>query len=828
MANADDYAILVAIQVYPGIAHLGGPENDARDLYDWLVDPDGGDLPATNIQTIYSSQYYPDGASAVADSVDIYEASPDETEFKKALNQWLKDPNGDWKKRVGRRLYLFFAGHGFTAGSLTDPALYTAQAQPGDNAHIAVERYMGRLKNAGFFDEIILLLDCCQDVLKATGVTEPTWNPPDRQMNARVQVVELFGAPRGQRAFEAADAGGAVRGYVTSVFMDALRTAEAEPDGFVQARTVEGRFLDLWTACFQQQTGYAPTITTPHRLPLYRRRPPVVPDPPGVMGDRRSDASIPGLDGAPTRGRHWSANVRAARPAGHGSGAPSAGARAPEGVLLEVRASDPGAQIRILDARGWLIREGIGSVKRRFSYGSYRARFLVGTNSSDRPFEVLPDGAVRVDGEAIAGPAGGLRIEQAALSFPSPVPWPDALTPDGQASAGRRLQDRLVQRARGTAGAALLILARDSAHRSGRGWCMPETLRAALRLRRLMGDGAEPVAVSLAPEVVEEHGSCGVLALGLEPGTYLLGTRRVQGAQGYWQELVLTLPADGWRTEVYLDSIDDAFTGRRYDSETASVFIVPRQEPDLLPSRAYRLTEIARQALAEGRVGVDAATLRALISGKLVAPMLALYSAAALTFRPTPPRRDIARLCARLRSLGCVNPADLQVLEWFAGGAEGNGDGLTLGGDALPCLSRSWQIVAQSGRRLRWPRGTQRSVGLWLTPSTLWTQVLIADGGDQGSDDARTGKPLPLGDIPAADLLLRLGRPRATATSLEQVLRRELTNAAEAQNQGTTGSIVRRVSEAAQIDEDILLSLLQRACAESTASPQVDRSLAGA
>ena len=83
------------------------------------------------------------------------DANPTEKELKKALNLWLRTPNG-WHDRIGQRLYLFFAGHGFTAGSaIHDPALFSAVAQNGDTAHIAVLRYASKIANAGFFDEII-------------------------------------------------------------------------------------------------------------------------------------------------------------------------------------------------------------------------------------------------------------------------------------------------------------------------------------------------------------------------------------------------------------------------------------------------------------------------------------------------------------------------------------------------------------------------------------------------------------------------------------------------------------------------------------------------
>src|ERR1700677_3475377 len=45
--NPEDWAVIVAIQWYPGLSgkHLGGPLADAAAFEEWLVDPSGGGLP---------------------------------------------------------------------------------------------------------------------------------------------------------------------------------------------------------------------------------------------------------------------------------------------------------------------------------------------------------------------------------------------------------------------------------------------------------------------------------------------------------------------------------------------------------------------------------------------------------------------------------------------------------------------------------------------------------------------------------------------------------------------------------------------------------------
>jgi uncharacterized caspase-like protein len=222
MPKQDHYAILVAINFYPGIGNLKGPENDANDFRNWLLDPDGGDVAEENIKLICSSDF------AVVE--DPYDASPTETNFKKALDAWLKVNSKTWRERVGERLYLFLAGHGFTSGSISQPALFTAQASASDTAHIAAYHYAAKIQNAGFFDELVFVMDCCQDVLKASAVNEPTWLAPDRER--QTLTMNALGAPRGKKAYEAnPHAPPPIRGFFSSVFLEALRTAPNDEQG---------------------------------------------------------------------------------------------------------------------------------------------------------------------------------------------------------------------------------------------------------------------------------------------------------------------------------------------------------------------------------------------------------------------------------------------------------------------------------------------------------------------------------------------------------------------------------------------------------------------
>lgn len=267
MARPDHYAILVAINYYPGLSDLAGPENDIAAFEKWLVSREGGDLDTANVQTIRSSQF--------AKVTDANDANPTERALIKALNKLVRVDGRSWKNRVGERLYLYMAGHGFTAGSsISDPAIFSAVAQNGDTAHIAGYRYAAKLANAGFFGEIVLVMDCCQDVLKASQVLEPTWTPPDRNKAKDVKLLQAYGAPRGQAAFERVDeVEGVTRGIFSRVLLEALNTALPDQTGFVTGTTLKNQFLQLWGDRYKQETGYDPPIRPPdtHDIKLFPR-----------------------------------------------------------------------------------------------------------------------------------------------------------------------------------------------------------------------------------------------------------------------------------------------------------------------------------------------------------------------------------------------------------------------------------------------------------------------------------------------------------------------------------------------------------------------------
>lgn len=262
------HAILVAITRYPGLSDLHGPENDLDDFRTWLLDAAGGALDAANITAIRSSDF--------PAPADRFQAQPAEIAFKRALTRLLYEADGiTFRNRVGERLYLFFAGHGFASRRLAEAALYTAQASLVDPDHIASKRYAERIANCAAFDELVLVMDCCRDVDLSDSIRDPIIKLPDRTALARTRLFEAYGAGRGQQARERQiPQGGPWRGLFTYAFVEALRNANGNQTQEVTGEAVKGYVMNRWPSFFDGVVPYEPDIGPPtgaHDIVFARR-----------------------------------------------------------------------------------------------------------------------------------------------------------------------------------------------------------------------------------------------------------------------------------------------------------------------------------------------------------------------------------------------------------------------------------------------------------------------------------------------------------------------------------------------------------------------------
>jgi uncharacterized caspase-like protein len=225
---ANDYAVVVGIDRYPWIGNLKGAENDARAVVEWLEDPAGGDVPEGHIQAICSSDY--DGQ----DEAQLYRPTPADVyrPFERLLERSREREDGRTEdgRPLGRRLYIFMAGHGVSAEPI-ETTLLTANASSESMGHgVCGTTVAGHFVKKGLFEEVVLLMDCCRNDL-AFQQTLP-WRYIEGVTSTTTFVYGFATADRDHGAREQ-EVDGVVRGVFTVALLRALRS------GSQSSKTIE-------------------------------------------------------------------------------------------------------------------------------------------------------------------------------------------------------------------------------------------------------------------------------------------------------------------------------------------------------------------------------------------------------------------------------------------------------------------------------------------------------------------------------------------------------------------------------------------------------------
>ena len=225
----EDWAVVVGIKNYadPDLAGLQGPENDAQEFWDWVVSAAGGAVPKPQAKLILSSQYPP--------FTTVTNAMPTTDVIKGAFDhiRALADTNESrgLGRTVGRRLYLFFSGHGFAPSQHDDlAALLTAEASVADAklTHIIGSYMADFFWRARYFEEILLFMDCCRSVMDCAQLYKPY---EDERATDFYQVRRFYayGARVAKESREWQMGDGRYHGVFTRTLVDALSKTGYDP-----------------------------------------------------------------------------------------------------------------------------------------------------------------------------------------------------------------------------------------------------------------------------------------------------------------------------------------------------------------------------------------------------------------------------------------------------------------------------------------------------------------------------------------------------------------------------------------------------------------------
>ncbi len=227
--NESDFALVVGLNEYKALDPLNGAKGDAQAFADWLADPDGGGLPAGNIRTFFSNSEATE--PRLEDLVEWFE-------------NLIIDNAPTLDELIGRRLYIFLAGHGI------GPDINSAGLLTPTTSLISVKYLAGRLfadyfREAALFEEVVLFMDCCRD---------NDWDLPDpffplrRKVDAgaahTVRFLYIYATGFGRKSREMAF-NGAVSGIFTFALLEGLRgeAGAVDPQGRITGESL-AKFVD--------------------------------------------------------------------------------------------------------------------------------------------------------------------------------------------------------------------------------------------------------------------------------------------------------------------------------------------------------------------------------------------------------------------------------------------------------------------------------------------------------------------------------------------------------------------------------------------------------
>ncbi len=227
----DDYALVVGISRYPSLGDLDGPEWDARRFATWLADPNGGNVPSDQIDLILSSNYAAGESTA--------DAKPVHDDIVACIDRYVELGQANADHNVGRRLYLYLAGHGM-ASDTRSAALLMANAADGRMRHFPGAEVATDLCSATLFEEIVLFMDCCRDSHKRGPRMSGFWDElPEAETPARS--LYGFASDWAASAYELeTGAGKQAEGLFTTALLKGLQGGAARDErGAITAETLE-------------------------------------------------------------------------------------------------------------------------------------------------------------------------------------------------------------------------------------------------------------------------------------------------------------------------------------------------------------------------------------------------------------------------------------------------------------------------------------------------------------------------------------------------------------------------------------------------------------
>lgn len=273
----EDHALVVGIDRYPDFGlngHSGdlrGPSQDALAVTDWLANYAG--VPCQNIACMTS-----DGSGdcrVTNGGMQSWTPRQDPRPLGSDIERWLVNHvresirrSESGPPRIGRRLWVYMAGHGFASSLATrDVALLAADAARQIYVpNFCATKWVDWIAQTYPFDEVVLWLDCCASIRHGISLGVP----PAQSVQARAKPakrVVITAAMAGEESFEdLQDASGQARGLFTKGLLAGLSGhAETDDAGFITTQTLRKYLLNGGLSA-GGSSGVAPVEVEPRFL----------------------------------------------------------------------------------------------------------------------------------------------------------------------------------------------------------------------------------------------------------------------------------------------------------------------------------------------------------------------------------------------------------------------------------------------------------------------------------------------------------------------------------------------------------------------------------
>lgn len=721
--NLEDYAIVIGLTGYPGFtnppANLKGPINDVDSIVKWLLCADGGGVPKKNIKRIVTAKS------------PVPPVAPRTNDLDEKAFLWIdklakKNADAGLGRKVGRRLYVYMSGHGFSPQH-RQGCLLTVDAGPGRvTANIAATSWLQWWQDAGYFQEYVLLLDCCMNRMNSAVPTAVPLQAINSDTPPAATFI-AFAAKRPLKAVEAAIAedGGKVHGLFTWAFLDGLKGAAVNRFG-----TVTGHSMANWlrASLSERLTEVAPDDVE------VSFEPEIVMSDPALIFARGIQPLLFGLtlrfeaDAVGKIARLWGGTPPSAselRIAQQEIVQPLAaglyvidvpgtkyrqGFEVTKSTVVEIKeegptvtpqpvgtifncvidGGDPANGISITAASDYeIVETGTGSLNARLSYGIYRSRIRSGSQFSGKVFMLdrhLGGAAV------VLQPSSPLPQALSAMPFPA-APH----SHEYQSSVVGQIRERCTK---GKSGLALVV----------RSWTPQDepSIREPWRGIELVDEVGEAVIDFSAAS--EKHATdqdpFAYYVLEIPPATYFL---RYPDKELRRNELALTV-APNWYLEVYL--LRSRTKGEEAPPRLSLVLRRPDDAIQHWTETHNQRLEKALLALVDERPILNS-DLKHLLLQKFVSPMEGIVGAHLLLIQHASDRATdlspLNKVVRNMRGLLGDNHPDVEALSLRC-------PDITLRRTAAfaapPLLERSWQLIVAASHDK--PD---------LVPVDLWTRV---------------------------------------------------------------------------------------------------------